>query len=198
MVENSSLIPDSTFVTDTGISEIKNLSSKEHNLQEKFPTQVARESLINHNYSGIVIEHINTTLGIQTESLWCICIEKRPMHLIIIRGIDNRLTEIDINFVSMIVIFTAAVIPVYIAIKLNNNSYSGNNNNNPNLKKLAIMLAVFILAHGVYHITRFLGFTLLAEGVFEPLSITILIAFGVLLYYNNTAGKKERREEARA
>jgi DMSO/TMAO reductase YedYZ heme-binding membrane subunit len=114
------------------------------------------------------------------------------MRLIIIRGIDNSLTEIGINFVSMIVIFTAAGIPVYIAIKLNNN------NNNPNLKKLAIMLAVFILAHGVYHITRFLGFTLLAEGVFEPLSITILIAFGVLLYYNNTPGKKERREEARA
>jgi DMSO/TMAO reductase YedYZ heme-binding membrane subunit len=113
------------------------------------------------------------------------------MRLIIIRGIDNSLTEIDINFVSMIVIFTAAVIPVYIAIKLNNN-------NNPNLKKLAIMLAVFILVHGVYHITRFLGFTLLAEGVFEPLSITILIAFGVLLYYNNTPRKKERREEARA
>lgn len=117
------------------------------------------------------------------------------MRLIIIRGIDNRLTEIDINFVSMIVIFTAAVIPVYIAIKLNNNSYS---RYNPNLKKLAIMLAAFILAHGVYHITRFLGFTLLAEGVFEPLSITILIAFGVLLYYNNTTGKKERKEEARA
>jgi hypothetical protein len=124
------------------------------------------------------------------------------MRLIIIRGIDNRLTEIDINFVSMIVIFTAAVIPVYIAIKLNknknkNNSHTGNNNN-PNLKKLAVMLAAFILAHGVYHITRFLGFTLLAEGVFEPLSITILIAFGVLLYYNNTTGKKERKEEARA
>lgn len=123
------------------------------------------------------------------------------MRLIIIRGIDNRLTEIDINFVSMIVIFTAAVIPVYIAIKLNNNNNShtgNNNNNNPNLKKLAVMLAAFILAHGVYHITRFLGFTLLAEGVFEPLSITILIAFGVLLYYNNTTGKKERKEEARA
>ena len=120
------------------------------------------------------------------------------MRLIIIRGIDNRLTEIDINFVSMIVIFTAAVIPVYIAIKLNNNSYSGNNNNNPNLKKLAIMLAVFILVHGVYHITRFLGFNLLAEGVFEPLSIIILIAFGVLLYYNNTPGKKERQQEAKA
>jgi DMSO/TMAO reductase YedYZ heme-binding membrane subunit len=119
------------------------------------------------------------------------------MHLIVIRGIDNRLTEIDINFVSMIVIFTAAVIPVYIAIKLNNNRHSGNNNN-PNLKKLAIMLAVFILVHGVYHITRFLGFNLLAEGVFEPLSITILIAFGVLLYYNNTPGKKERQQEAKA
>jgi hypothetical protein len=38
------------------------------------------------------------------------------MHLIIVRRIDNRLTEVDINFVSMIVIFVAAVIPVYIAI----------------------------------------------------------------------------------
>jgi DMSO/TMAO reductase YedYZ heme-binding membrane subunit len=117
------------------------------------------------------------------------------MHLIIVMRIDNRLTEVDINFVSMIVIFVAAVIPVYIAIKLNNNSYSSYN---PNLKKLAIMLAVFILVHGVYHITRFLGFTLLAEGIFEPLSIIILIAFGVLLYYNNTPGKKQRQEEARA
>jgi hypothetical protein len=175
------------------------LSSKEYIYRRR--TQVARESLINHNYSGIVIVLRASILRgeYKLESPWS-CIEKRPMRLIIIRGIDNRLTEIDINFVSMIVIFTAAVIPVYIAIKLNNsnnNSHTGNNNN-PNLKKLAIVLAVFILAHGVYHITRFLGFTLLAEGVFEPLSITILIAFGVLLYYNNTTGKKERQEEARA
>ena len=108
---------------------------------------------------------------------------------------DDRLIEIDINFISAIVIFIAAVIPVYIAIKLNNKN--SRSSSNPNLKKLAIVLAIFIVAHGIYHIIGFFGFTLLAEALFEPLSIVILIAFG-LLFYHSTSWRKEQQEKAKA
>jgi uncharacterized membrane protein len=40
------------------------------------------------------------------------------------------------------------------------------------------ILSLFLLTHSVYHILGFLGLTLLAEGVFEPLSVAVLIIFG--------------------
>lgn len=77
--------------------------------------------------------------------------------------------ETQVHIVSTVVILLAAVVPIYLTIKLKNN-----------LKKLTAVLSIFILMHAVYHIVGFLGFNLLAEGVFEPLSVAVLIFFGIV------------------
>jgi hypothetical protein len=43
-----------------------------------------------------------------------------------------------------------------------------------------MVLATFIAVHGIYHIIDFFGFSFLAEWLFEPMSISILIFFGLL------------------
>jgi hypothetical protein len=43
-----------------------------------------------------------------------------------------------------------------------------------------IVLATFIAVHGICHIIDFFGFSFLAEWLFEPISISILIFFGLL------------------
>jgi hypothetical protein len=44
-----------------------------------------------------------------------------------------------------------------------------------------VTLTIFIMVHGIYHIFGFFGYSLIAEGFFEPLSITILILFAILM-----------------
>ena len=79
------------------------------------------------------------------------------------------LRETQLHFISAVVILLAAIIPIYLTIKLKDN-----------LKKLTAILSIFILIHAVYQIVGFYGFNLLAEGVFEPLSVAVLIFFGIV------------------
>jgi hypothetical protein len=79
--------------------------------------------------------------------------------------------ETDLHFVSAIAIFLAAAVPIYLTIKLKNNN---------NLRKLTLILTIFILTHAIFHVTGFFGFNFLAEGVFEPLSVVVLIFFGIV------------------
>ncbi len=79
--------------------------------------------------------------------------------------------EIQLHFISAIVILLAALVPIYLTLKLKEN-----------LRKLVAILSLFLLTHSVYHILGFLGLTLLAEGVFEPLSVAVLIIFGFAYY----------------
>ena len=74
------------------------------------------------------------------------------------------------HFVSAIIILLSAGVPIYLTIKLKNN----------NLKKLTLILGIFILIHAVYHIVGFFGFNLLADGFLEPLSASVLIFFGIV------------------
>ena len=76
--------------------------------------------------------------------------------------------ETNLHFISAIVIFLAAIVPIYLTLKLKNN-----------IRKLTLILTIFILTHAVYHIVGFYGLTLLGEGVFEPLSVAVLIFFGI-------------------
>src|SRR5215472_3625005 len=77
--------------------------------------------------------------------------------------------ESQLHLVSAILILLAAVVPVYLTVRLRDN-----------LRKLVLVLTIFILVHAVYHIVGFFGLTILAEGVFEPLSVAILIFFGIV------------------
>ena len=79
--------------------------------------------------------------------------------------------EIQLHFISAIVILLAALVPIYLTIRLKDN-----------LRKLVAILSIFLLTHSVYHILGFLGLTLLAEGVFEPLSLAVLIIFGFVYF----------------
>ena len=47
-----------------------------------------------------------------------------------------------------------------------------------------MVLSLFIIIHGLYHITEYLGKEILADSLLSPLSILILIVFGILLFVN--------------
>ena len=76
---------------------------------------------------------------------------------------------IQLQFISAIIILASSAVPIYLTIKLKDS-----------LKKLTLILTVFILIHAVYHVFGFLGYSLLAEGVFQPLSVITLIFFGIV------------------
>ena len=83
------------------------------------------------------------------------------------------MSETELHLVSTFVVLISIVIPVFISIQLRHS-------NNRRLRDLMIVLAIFVAVHGIYHITDFFGFSFLAEWLFEPISIAILIFFGVL------------------
>jgi hypothetical protein len=79
--------------------------------------------------------------------------------------------DTQLHLVNGIVILLAAVIPIYLTIRLNNN-----------LRKLTAILSIFILIHAVYCWLDFFGFNFLSDGVFEPLSAAVLLFFGISYY----------------
>ncbi|MGB7952933.1 MAG: hypothetical protein WCF23_03050 [Candidatus Nitrosopolaris sp.] len=77
--------------------------------------------------------------------------------------------EAQLHLISAVLILLAVAVPIYLTIKLKDN-----------LRKLTAILSIFILIHAVYQVVGFFGLTLLAEGVFEPLSAAVLIFFGIV------------------
>lgn len=77
--------------------------------------------------------------------------------------------ETQLHLISAVLILLAAVVPIYLTIKLKDN-----------LRKLTEILSIFILIHAVYQVVGFFGLNLLADGVFEPLSVGVLIFFGII------------------
>jgi len=89
--------------------------------------------------------------------------------------------ESQLDLVSAVLIFFAAIVPAYLSLKLR--GY---------IRKVTITLSAFILLHGIYHVVRMQGMELMADGVFEPASIVVLIVFGAT--YLGVSHKK--RQEA--
>ncbi|HVX01758.1 MAG TPA: hypothetical protein VHA09_01250 [Nitrososphaera sp.] len=73
-----------------------------------------------------------------------------------------------LDLLSAGLIFFAAIIPAYLSLKLRGDT-----------RKVAVALTAFIVAHGTYHVVRMQGLESMADGVFEPASIAVLIAFGI-------------------
>jgi hypothetical protein len=87
--------------------------------------------------------------------------------------------DTQLHFISAMAIFLAAVVPIYLTLRLKGN-----------LRRLTLTLTIFILTHAIYHIAGYFGFNFLA-GVFEPLSVVALILFGItLLGFTNAATSK--------
>jgi hypothetical protein len=87
--------------------------------------------------------------------------------------------ENALDLVSAVLIFFAAIIPAYLSFKLRGD-----------IAKIAIALTAFIVLHGIYHVVRLQGLESMAEGVFEPASVIVLIAFG--LTYLGVLRKKKQ------
>jgi uncharacterized membrane protein len=85
-----------------------------------------------------------------------------------------------LHLASGIIIFAAALIPLYLSFRLKSN-----------LRVLTILLAVFIFSHGIYHMAYYAGLELLAEGLFRTISIIVLIIFGISYIYVARSKKEQ-------
>jgi len=79
------------------------------------------------------------------------------------------LSGLEINSVDAILIFVAAVIPLYLAFRLE--GY---------LRLLATALFAFVIVHALYHTVAVIGYNDIADNIVEPLSVAVLIVFGLL------------------
>jgi hypothetical protein len=97
------------------------------------------------------------------------------------------------NLIQAVVYFIAATVPVYFILKLKN---TNNDNDKKHLRNMTILLVSFILIQGVYHFAGTIGFRLFAKGLLEPLSIMVLLSFGIL--YLIGVLKERRMHELKA
>lgn len=89
------------------------------------------------------------------------------------------------NLIQSIAYFIAAIVPIYFIVKSRKNK-----GGRKSFKNISILLIGFILIQAIYHLFGMFGFKLLTKGILEPLSIIILLLFG-LTYFLYT--KKERK-----
>ncbi|MEO9307924.1 membrane hypothetical protein [Nitrosotalea sinensis] len=87
----------------------------------------------------------------------------------------------EFHFFNAIAVFVASIVPLYLTFKLKN----------PKLKKLTLVLGIFIIIHGIYHSVGSLGNIFLAKGILDPLSAMVLLGFGLM--YLRFQTKKETR-----
>lgn len=99
------------------------------------------------------------------------------------------------NLIQAVVYFIAATVPVYFILKLKNTN-NDNGNGKRHLRNMTILLVSFILIQGVYHFAGTIGFRLFAKGLLEPLSIMILLSFGI--FYLIGVLKERRLHELKA
>lgn len=86
----------------------------------------------------------------------------------------------EINFIDALLIFVAAVIPLYLIFRLEGH-----------LRLLSIVLFAFVIIHAMYHIVAVIGYEDIADNIVQPLSIGVLIVFGLL--YLNTCKRRITR-----
>ena len=82
--------------------------------------------------------------------------------------------QANLHLISIIAIFSAVIIPIYISIKIKGR-------NKLRIRALTLTLTIFIIIHGVYHICGLFGYTLIADCFFKPLSVMILLLFAILM-----------------
>jgi len=91
------------------------------------------------------------------------------------------MTSSGFDLVSGILIFIAAIVPIYFSIRLKTTI----------IRLHMAILSVFVLIHGVYHILEVLHYEMTAETIVEPLSYAVLIIFG-LVYLKTRMNTKKK------
>lgn len=89
-----------------------------------------------------------------------------------------------LDLISAAMMFFAAIIPGYLSLKLRGD-----------ISKVTITLTAFIVVHGIYHVVQMQGIESIADSVFEPASVIVLIAFGVTYLGVSYKKKKEKKNQ---
>jgi len=84
-------------------------------------------------------------------------------------GMEDYLSLL--NFLFMLITASA---PLYLAVRLRGSKIR--------LLYLSIGLATFALVHSLYHLAEFLNLDSLADNVFLPLSVVLLVVYGIYYY----------------
>jgi hypothetical protein len=88
----------------------------------------------------------------------------------------------ELNLLSAIAILSSVVVPIYLSMKVRKP-----------IRTLTLILSAFVLMHAAYHLAIILGFEFLGAGIFDPLSVLILIVFG--LSYLRLGRRKNENDE---
>ena len=80
--------------------------------------------------------------------------------------------ESSLNLLAFLALAAVGIVPLIIALRVKV----------PSLRNLSLLLGVFALAHGFYHLANACDFDILADSVLEPVSVVFLLAFG--FYYS--------------
>ena len=97
------------------------------------------------------------------------------------------------NLVDAIAYFVAATIPIYFIQKFDQNK---TDKKSKRLKNLTILLVVFIIVQGIYHIINIFELKTWSKEVLEPLSIVALIFFGILYLVEIIREKKINKSKS--
>jgi hypothetical protein len=77
-----------------------------------------------------------------------------------------------LNILAWIALFGVGIVPLLIAIRVKT----------PALRILSMLLGLFAITHGLYHLAEAYSFDFIAYVILEPVSVVFLLAFG--LYYS--------------
>ena len=77
-----------------------------------------------------------------------------------------------LNFLAFASLVAVGIVPLYLSFKAKSKT----------LRSLSLLLGLFAIIHGVYHLAFDLNQSYLANVVLDPVSVTFLVAFG--LYYS--------------
>jgi Ca2+/Na+ antiporter len=94
------------------------------------------------------------------------------------------------HLIDAIVYLIAAAIPIYFILK-SRKSIDSNNH----LLRLTTALVGFIFIQVLYHIAGIAGFRLLAKGFLEPLSMALLLLFGIIYIISIWNTKRQRQQQ---
>jgi len=83
---------------------------------------------------------------------------------------------LTLGIISTATLLGSSTIPLYLAFKTAQ----------PVLRNLSVLLGLFTLTHGLFHLFAVLGYFVFAHFAFDSASIFLLIAFG--LYYTRKVG----------
>ena len=89
--------------------------------------------------------------------------------------------ESYLHLLSGIAFFSGSILLAYFSVK-----------SKGRIRQLAVVFLIFTIIHSFYHVAYYFGYELLSEGLLEPVSIIILIFFGI--FYILVKSKQEVRQ----